>query len=65
MVSGLIGLLILCVIVGVIVWLALMVLAAIPLPAPFGPLARALIIAVGVLIILFRAAALFGVNVGV
>ena len=65
MVSGLAGLVILCIIVGVVVWLALMVLAAIPLPAPFGPLARALIIVIGVLIVLFRAAALFGVSIGI
>jgi hypothetical protein len=63
MVEGLISLAILCVVVGIICWLVLMVLAAIPLPAPFGPLARALVIVVAVLIVLFKAMAIFGVSI--
>lgn len=62
MVEGLISLLILCVVVGIIAWLVLWLIDTLPLPAPFGQIARVLIIIIAVLIILYRALPLLGVS---
>lgn len=63
MIEALISLLIVCVVVGIICWLVLWLLSALPLPAPFGQIARVLVIAIAVLIILFRALPLIGISV--
>jgi hypothetical protein len=63
MVDGLIGLILLCVIVGVVVWLALWVIDQLGVPDPFNRIARVLIVVVGVVIILVRAMAILGVSI--
>lgn len=50
MITALIHLIIYIVIVGVIIWLLLYMISAIPLPTPFNQIARTVIIVVGCLI---------------
>lgn len=52
MITGLITLLIYILVVGLIVWLALYVISVLPMPAPFGQIARVLVIVVGCIIII-------------
>ena len=63
MLEGLISLLILVLVVGIVVWLVLMLLDAIPMPDPFGRIARVLVIVIAVLIVLYRALPLLGVSI--
>lgn len=62
MIDGLIALLIVCIVVGIIAWLVLWLIDTLPLPAPFGQIARVLVIIIAVLIILYRALPLLGVS---
>ena len=52
MIAALIHLVIYLIVIGVIIWLLLYLIDAIPLPQPFHRVARTLIIAVGVLIVI-------------
>jgi hypothetical protein len=52
MISALISLLIYLIIVGVIVWLALYIINTLPLPAPFGQIARVVVIVIACLILI-------------
>lgn len=63
MIEGLIGLLILVLIVGIIVWLCLWAVAELGLPDPFSRIARVLIVLIATLIILYRAMPLIGVSI--
>jgi hypothetical protein len=51
-IGGLINLLIYVVIVGLLVWLALYVISIIPLPAPFGQVAKVIIYVIAILIVI-------------
>jgi hypothetical protein len=62
MIEGLIGLLVLIIIVGIVAWLVIWLIDTIPLPAPFGQIARVLVILIAVLIILYRALPLIGIS---
>lgn len=53
MISVLLSLLVYILVVGLIIWLALYVLDHVPVAEPFNRIARIIIIAVGVLIIIF------------
>lgn len=55
MIEALISLAILCVVVGIVAWICVWLIDSLPLPAPFGQVARVLIILVAVLIVLYRA----------
>lgn len=63
MIESLIGLLILCIVVGIVAWLVLWLIDTLPLPAPFGQIARVLVILIAVLIVLLRALPLLGVSI--
>jgi hypothetical protein len=62
MIEALIALLITVLVVGIICWLVLWLIDSIPLPAPFGQIARVIVILIAVLIILFKALPLLGVS---
>jgi hypothetical protein len=62
MIEALISLLIVIIIVGIVAWLVIWLIDTIPLPAPFGQIARVLVILIAVLIILYRALPLIGVS---
>lgn len=64
MVSGLIGLLITIVIVGLVAWLLVYLLDMLPMDERFRQIGRVLIFVIAVLVILFRALPLLGVHVG-
>lgn len=63
MIEALISLLIVCVVVAIVVWLILWILEQLPMPAPFGKIARVLVIVIGCLVILVRALPLLGISV--
>lgn len=48
----LISLLVTILVLGLIIWLCLYVISIIPLPAPFGQVARIIVIVVGVIILI-------------
>ena len=52
MITTLVYLLIYLLIIGIVVWLALYVISAIPLPPPFGQVARVIVVAIGCLILI-------------
>lgn len=62
MVESLISLLIVCVIVAIVVILVLWVLGELGMPEPLNRIARALVILIAALIILYRALPLLGVS---
>jgi len=62
MIEPLIALLVLVLIVGIVVWLVLWLISEIPMPEPFGRIARILVIIIAVLIILARALPLIGIS---
>ncbi len=63
MIEGLIGLIVLLIVVGIVAWLVIWLIDTLPLPAPFGQIARVLVILVAVLIVLYRALPLLGVSI--
>lgn len=63
MIEGLIGLLVLVLVVGIIVWLALWAISELGVPDPFNRIARVLVILIACLIILYRALPLIGVSI--
>ena len=58
MIEALISLLIVVLVVGIIAWLIIWLIDSLPLPAPFGQIARVLIILIAVL--MFRPSGLLG-----
>ncbi len=64
MVEGLIALLITIVVVGIVAWLVIYCLDLLPMDARFKQIARAIVMVVAVLVILFRALPLLGISVG-
>lgn len=64
MISSLIYLVIYLVVTGLIVWLLLYVIDAIPLPEPFHRIARVLVIVLGVIIIIVLLLSLIGEPTG-
>jgi len=52
MISALVTLLVYILVIGLVIWLALFVLDQFPMPEPFGRVARVVIIAVGVIILI-------------
>jgi hypothetical protein len=52
-IEGLIALAIYIIVIGLIVWLLLWAIQQVPLPAPFGQVARVLIIVIAVLIVCY------------
>ena len=63
MVSGLVGLLITILVVGLVAWLLTVVIDMLPMDARFRQIARVLVFVIAVLVILFRALPLLGVHV--
>lgn len=53
MISSLVSLAIYILVIGVVIWLLLFLIDLVPLPEPFGRIARIVIIAIGVLIVIF------------
>ena len=53
MIAGLVALVVYLLIIGLIVWLLLYLIDNIPLPEPFHKVARVVVIAVGVLILVY------------
>ena len=64
MVPALIHLVIWIIIIGVIIWLLLYLIQAIPLPEPFNRVARTVIMVVGVLIIILLLLEFAGIGTG-
>jgi uncharacterized protein YhhL (DUF1145 family) len=62
MISGLIHLVIILLILGLVIWLLLWLVDYIPLPEPFGRIARAVIVVVGVLIVILLLLQFVGVD---
>lgn len=60
MVSSLLVLLIYIIVIGLILWLALWVIGQLPLPAPFGQVARVIIVVIAVLILIIMLLNLVG-----
>lgn len=52
MIGELITLLIYCLIIGIIIWLALYIIQTIPLPPPFAQVARVVIMVIGCLLLI-------------
>ncbi len=63
MIPELIHLVILCVIVGFIAWIVLLIIGQIPMEAPFQQIARAAVMIVALLIILYKVLPLLGVSI--
>ena len=63
MIDGLIALLILVLVVGIIYWLMMMLIEAIPMGGNFKSIAKLLLLGICVLILLARALPLLGVHV--
>ena len=64
MIGALIHLVIYLIVIGIIVWLLLYLIDAIPLPEPFNRVARVCIIVLGVLIVILLLLQLVGTDVG-
>lgn len=52
MIESLISLLVYILVLGIVLWLALYIIGVIPLPEPFGQVARVVIIVIGCLILI-------------
>lgn len=63
MVESLISLTVLIIIVGIVAWIVLRLLEMLPIEGGFQQIAKALVILVAVLIVLFRALPLLGVSI--
>ena len=63
MISTLIGLLILVIVLGIIVYLLTLVIDMLPMDGNFKQIAKVLLILIAVLIVLLRALPLIGVNI--
>jgi len=61
----LVSLLITILVLGLIIWLILYVLSIIPLPEPFGQVARIIVIVIGVIFLIKILLGLSGVHVGI
>lgn len=61
MIGSLITLVIYLIVIGLIVWLLLYAVQNIPLPAPFGQVARVFIVVIGVLIVILLLLQFLGV----
>lgn len=64
MIGALIHLVIYLIVIGIIVWLLLYLIDAIPLPEPFNRVARVCIIVLSVLIVILLLLQLVGTDVG-
>jgi hypothetical protein len=53
--SGLVGLLIFVLVLGLVIWLALYIIDMLPLPAPFNMVAKVLVLIIALIAILDRA----------
>lgn len=62
MIPGLIGLLISLLIIGIIIWLALYIVSVLPLAAPFGQVARVIIIVIGCLVLIMLLSQFAGIG---
>lgn len=58
----LISLLVTILVLGLIIWLCLYVISILPLPAPFGQVARVIVIVIGVIILIKILLGLSGVH---
>lgn len=63
MASGLIGLLVVVIVVGIVAWLIIYCLDLLPMDARFKSIARVLIFVIAILVILFHALPLLSVSV--
>lgn len=63
MISALISLIVLVIIVGIVLWLATVLIDTLPMDANFKQIAKILIVLVAVLLILARALPLLGVAI--
>ena len=52
MITSLVFLLIYLIIIGVVIWLALYIISQLPMPAPFGQVARVIVVVIGCLILI-------------
>ena len=52
MITSLVFLLIYLLIIGVVIWLALYIISQLPMPAPFGQVARVIVVVIGCLILI-------------
>lgn len=60
MISALVTLLIYLLIIGIIVWLVLFIINTIPLPPPFGQVARVIVIVIACLVVILLLLDLLG-----
>lgn len=63
MIEGLVGLLILVVIVGIVLWLCMLLIDMLPIEGNFKQIAKVLLILICILILLARALPMLGVHV--
>lgn len=63
MIEGLVALVVYLCVLGLVIWLLLYIVSVLPLPPPFGQVARVVIIVVGCLILIVLLLSLIGVNV--
>ena len=59
-IGGLVNLLIYIIVIGLILWLALYVISQLPLPEPFGAVARIVVIVIAVLLLILLLLQLVG-----
>lgn len=64
MIAALINLIIYCIVLGIVVWLVLYLIDAIPLPEPFHRIVRVAIIVVASLIVILLLLNFVGVDIG-
>lgn len=62
MASGLISLLILILILGLVLWLCIYLIDMLPMPPPFGQVAKVVLILIAIIILLSKALPLAGVS---
>ena len=62
MIGGLVNLLIYVIVIGLLLWLVLYVIEAIPLPDPFGRVARVVVVVIAVLILILLLLQLIGIG---
>jgi len=61
----LVSLLITILVLGLIIWLILYVLSIIPLPEPFGQVARIIVIVIGVIFLIKILLGVSGIHIGI
>ncbi len=64
MIESLVSLLVLLIVVGLVLWLIIWAIDMLPLPAPFGQVAKVIVVLICVLIVLFYALPLIGISIG-